>query len=94
MLGNLLLTQRNGDRLERGEAEGAKGRRKTGSAISFTRAQWSRVRDVDRTLKVVCYKGGDETKELELEDRKNKYRLPDSQTGEHEAGSNKRLILL
>lgn len=90
----LLLTQRNGDRLECGQAEGTKGRRKTGSAISFTRAQWSRVREVDKTLKVVCYKGGDETKELELEDRKNKYHLPDSQTGGHEAGSNKRLILL
>lgn len=63
--------------------------------MSFTRAQWSRVREVDRTLKVVCYKGGDETRELELEDRKkNKYHLPDSQTGGHEARSNKRLMLL
>lgn len=54
----LLMTQRNGDRLECRQADGAKGRRKTGSAMSFTRAQWSRVREVDRSASRVGMKLG------------------------------------
>lgn len=40
----------------------------------------------DRTLKVTCYRGRDETGELELEDRKvSEYCLPDSQARGGEA---------
>lgn len=52
------MTQRNGDRLECRQAEGAKGRRKSVSAMSFTRAQWSRVREVDRSASRVGMKLG------------------------------------
>lgn len=46
---------------------------------------------VDRTLKVVCSRGGDGTGGLELEDRKEtEYHLPNSQVGRREAGSKKR----
>lgn len=59
------------------ELKGTLGRRKAGSAMGFGSLHGVESERKDRTLIVVCYRGGGETGELELEDRKeSEYCLP------------------